>query len=81
MSKLSKIKMASLILGMNKGKHEKSNKVKKYRVKKLKIELEERVVANIDGEEIDDKIFDVEVLNKKVNIYYDQGLIDELLNA
>lgn len=75
--RLSKIKMALLILGMNKGKHEKSKNVLKYRVKHLSIKSEKEFTCNIDGEELADNQFDMEVVGK-IDILYSKNLINSV---
>ena len=76
--KMSKISMAGLILGMNKGKQENSNKIKKYQAKELIIESEKEITCNIDGEELTDKIFKIKVLNKKLRVLFNKELIDKI---
>ncbi len=75
--KMSKIKMASLILGMNKGKHEKSDKLIKVSTNKLSIKSEVETTCNMDGEELTASSFDIEVIPLGIDVYYDQNLIDE----
>ena len=76
--KLPKIGMAKLILGMNKGKHEKDERVKKYHVKELLIESEKDITCNIDGEELTDKTFKVEVDKEKLKVLFNKTLIDKI---
>lgn len=77
-NKMGKIGMATLITGMNKGKHETSSHTTKATIKKCTIEFDETVSGNIDGEKLKSRVFKVEVIPKGVQIYYDQELIDSL---
>ncbi len=76
--KMKKTMMAKLIKGMSKGLHEDSIHTTKLMVKKIKIEFNEDVSSNIDGEKLTSRVFDIEVIPKGITIYYDQGLIDEI---
>ena len=75
---LPKLKMASLILGMKKGKHENDPSVNVIKTDKLSIETKDNVTANIDGDKLTSKIFDVEVIPNGIEVFYDQHLIDEI---
>lgn len=75
---LPKLKMASLILGMKKGKHETDSNVSLIRTKKLTIESPEEFECNIDGDKLKDKKFEIEVIPNGIEVYYDQHLIDEI---
>ena len=76
--KLPKIGMAFLILGMNKGKHDKSKKVQKFHTKKICIESEKVITCNIDGEELTDQKFNIELVGK-INIFYQKELIRSMI--
>lgn len=78
-SKMSKVHMASLILGMKNAKHEKSPKVKKIHTKKLRIESEKMISCNMDGEAYTAKVFDIELIPKGVEIYHDSKIIQKVL--
>ena len=75
---LPKLKMASLILGMKKAKHETDPNVSLIRTNKLTIESPNEFECNIDGDKLKDNKFDIEVIPKGIEIYYDQHLIDEI---
>jgi len=77
-NKMKKLMMAKLIAGMNKGLHETSLHTTKEQLKELKIEFQEEVSSNIDGEKLTSKKFDIKVIPKGITIYYDQSLIDEV---
>ena len=76
--KLKKLKMASLILGMKKSKHENDPAVTLVKTNKLTIECDDEVLANIDGDKIESNKFDIEVIPNGIEVYYDQHLIDEI---
>lgn len=76
--KLNKIDTAKLILGMNKGKHETSKKVKKIPTTNLIITSPKEVECNLDGELIVDKRFDISIIPDGIEVYYDQKLIDDI---
>ena len=75
---MSKLKMAKLLLGMKKGKHEKDSLVKVIKTRKVYINTYKDVKCNIDGDILTDRIFDIEVIPKGIKIYYDQELIDDI---
>ena len=75
---MSKLKMAKLLLGMKKGKHEKDSLVKVIKTRKVYINTYKDVRCNIDGDILTDRIFDIEVIPKGIKIYYDQELIDDI---
>jgi len=79
-SKMNKINMARLILGMKDGKHEKSKKLKKVSTDKLTIISEKPITCNMDGEELTSDKFEIEVIPRGIEVYYDQSLIDEFIN-
>lgn len=78
--KLSKLNTIRLILGMNKGRQENSKKIKKIPTTHLTIISPKDVECNLDGELIVDKRFDISIIPKGIDIYYDQALIDEVEN-
>jgi YegS/Rv2252/BmrU family lipid kinase len=78
-SKMSKINMARLILGMKDGKHETSKKLKKVSTDKLTIISEKPITCNMDGEELTSDKFEIEVIPRGIEVYYDQSLIDEFI--
>ena len=78
--KMPKLKMAGLLLGMKKGKHENSEYLKVLKSKKVYIESPTDIKCNIDGDVIEAKKFYVELIPKGIKVYYDQELIDEITN-
>ena len=73
--------MAKLILGMKKGKHETNKSLRVLRSKKVFIESPKRITCNIDGDKLSDTRFDIEVIPKGIRVYYNQELIDKVLNG
>jgi len=78
--KMSKIKILILILGINKGKHEDSKKIRRIRCNKLLIESNKIIDANIDGETISSKKFNIEVIKDGIELYYNYDLVDTILH-
>ena len=44
------------------------------------IRSNKEITCNIDGEQLTDKKFEINLINKGMQIYYDQELIDALLS-
>ena len=65
-----------MILAMKNGKHEKYKRVHKYQTNKLTLLSDVMISSNIDGEILEAKKFNVEIINKKVTIYFNRDLID-----
>lgn len=78
---MSRLKIAKLLLGMKKGKHENDPKVKVIKAKKVFINAFKTITCNIDGDTISDRTFNIEVIPKGIKVYYDQELIDEITNV
>jgi len=76
---LSKILLPSLILKMKKGKHEGSSYIKKIQTNEITIKSKEKIVCNIDGEEIENNVFNIKLIGKAVVIYNNKELINKIL--
>lgn len=72
----NKLNIMNMILSMKKGKHEKYKKIHKYQSNKLTLISKEPINSNIDGEELESRKFNIEVLDSKINIYFNKKLID-----
>lgn len=72
----NKLNIMKMILAMKNGKHEKYKRVHKYQTNKLTLLSDVIVSSNIDGEILEAKKFNVEIINKKVTIYFNRDLID-----
>ena len=76
--KLNKLAMIKLILKMKDGKHEDSKRLQKYITNKLHIKSPKTFICNIDGENLEANEFDIELIPKSINIYYNEDLIQHL---
>lgn len=74
--KINKFRMINLILKMRDGKHTQEKEVQHYETTKLTIKSPKKIVANIDGEELESTQFDIEIIKNGIEIYYDKKLID-----
>jgi len=74
----NKLSMIKLILNMKKGKHLNSNKIRILNTSKIKISSDENITANIDGEDITSKKFDIELIKNGIDIYFDKEMILKL---
>lgn len=78
--KLNKISMIKLILQMKKGQHEESKRIEKIVTDKLSIKSPIKITCNIDGEQLRDKRFNIELIKDGITIYYDENMIQALKN-
>ena len=76
---LKKREMLGLILNLNKGIQEKDKRIEKIKIKKVIIEGDSDITCNIDGEEYTSNRFEIEILSKKIKIFFDKNLINMLL--
>lgn len=76
---LPKLKMAKLILGMEKGLHEKSNNVTKISTDSLTVKFNDKFKCNIDGEILEDNVFKVNILPNNIKLYNNQELVKKLI--
>ena len=77
--KVNKLKMAKLILSMKNGNHLNKEDIEMISTRKMTIESNNIVNANIDGDKISSKKFDIELIKDGIEIYYNQELIDKVL--
>ena len=77
--KVNKLKMVNLILKMKEGNHLNEKEVHHYQTNKMIIKSPTSFVANIDGEELFDRRFEIEVLKDGIMLYYDKSLIDSII--
>ena len=78
--KMDKASMLGLILGMKKGKHENSSKVKKIQAEELIIKSNKVTDCNIDGERLEADTFNIKIIKSGIGVYYNKELTDEILN-
>ena len=76
--KVNKIKMAKLILKMKDGNHLNEKEIHHYQTPKISIKSPESFVANVDGEEMFDRKFEMEVIKDGIMLYYDKSLIESI---
>ncbi len=76
--KVNKIRMAQLILKMKDGNHTKEKEIHHYQTNKITIKSPESIVANVDGEEMFDRKFEMEVIKDGIMLYYDKSLIESI---
>jgi len=76
--KINKLKTAKLIMSMKKGEHEKSKDITKYQTNKLTVRSKDIIDCNIDGEVLSSKEFNIELIEKGIEVYYDKYLINEV---
>lgn len=74
--KLNKLSMIKLILKMKKGQHEDSKQLKYFKTNKITIKSPIKFKCNIDGEELYDKDFEIELIPDGLTLYYNQDMID-----
>lgn len=68
---ISKLKIFMLIFKLLNGTHTNNKLVNYNKIKKLSIYSENHILCNIDGEIIKDKKFEIEILDKNINLEYD----------
>lgn len=76
--KLNKLSMINLILKMKNGKHQDSDKLKYFRTNKITLKSPKKITCNIDGEELTDDTFNIELIPKGIKIYYNVELLNYL---
>lgn len=77
--KVNKLRMVNLILKMKEGNHLNEKEVHHYQTNKMIIKSPTSFVANIDGEELFDRRFEIEVSKDGIMLYYDKSLIDSII--
>jgi YegS/Rv2252/BmrU family lipid kinase len=74
---MNKLALIKVILGLKKGKHENSSKTHYFQTDKLIIESEKPLSCNYDGEKLTSKIFNIEIMPKALELYYNKELQEE----
>ena len=77
--KMNKLKIIALILKLKKGKHEGKRRVHKFRTNHIELEIEEEVTFNVDGEQLTNNKFIIDILPKAISVYNDNEFIDEII--
>ena len=63
---------------MKDGNHLEEKEVKHVQSDKITIKSSEGILANIDGEELYDRKFEIEVIKDGIMLYYDKSLIESI---
>jgi YegS/Rv2252/BmrU family lipid kinase len=77
--KTDRFNMMRLIAGIKYAFHENSNKVRKIQTNELKITSLNEIASNIDGEVLTSNSFDIKIIPKGIEVYYNQTLIDKII--
>lgn len=77
--KMPKLSMVPLILKVKKGKHEGNVRIHKYRTTHVEVEFEEDTLFNVDGEQMKDKKFVIDLLPKKIILHNDKEFVEEVM--
>ncbi|MBO5414623.1 MAG: diacylglycerol kinase family lipid kinase [Bacilli bacterium] len=75
-----KVKIPGLVLKVKDGKHESSKYVRHFKTDRIKIKSPSLVIAEIDGEVIEEKEFDIKLLDQKIVIYHNNDFVNECLD-
>ena len=78
--KATKYDMVKLITSMKDALHLESPKVNLYQTKEVTIKTDAPISSNIDGEELNSNIFKIKLIEKGIDVYYDQELIDAIIS-
>lgn len=77
--KMSKLKMILLLLKLKKGMHEGKRRVHKFRSNHIELELEQKIIFNIDGEKLEGQKFVIDLLPKTLKVYNDPEFVKEIM--
>ena len=78
---MSKLKMIPLLLKMKKGKHEGKKRVHKFRSNHIELELDQKIIFNIDGEKLEGQKFVIDLLPKTLKVYNDPEFVKEMMEG
>ena len=73
--KMAKPKIIPLFLKLRSGKHEGKRRIHKFRTNHIKLELDEEITFNVDGEKVVGKKFIIDVIPKAINVYNDPEFV------
>lgn len=79
-TKTNKYNMAKMITSMKTAMHLYYPEISIVQTKKLVLKSPTIISANVDGEELRSKKFEIEIIEKGVEVYYDQDLINQIIN-
>ncbi len=75
---MNKLSLVKYMLGMKDGKHEANPKTTHLQTTKLMVESDNEIACNYDGEKMTSKTYNIEILPKSLELYYDKDLQNEL---
>lgn len=78
--RLSKLVIPKLLLKLKKGKHEEDDRVHHFRTKELQVNSQVPIRFNVDGETVTGTSFNIKILPRAVNIYYNAELEKNFLS-
>lgn len=79
--KMAKPKIIPLFLKLRSGKHEGKRRIHKFRTNHVKLELDEEITFNVDGEKVKGKKFIIDVIPKAVNVYNDPEFVKLIVDT
>lgn len=77
--KMLKAKMLPLLVSLSRGKHEKSSSIKRFQETKVRVESDEKLSFNVDGELMRGTEFDIEMHKGAIKVFNDKELINEII--
>ncbi len=78
--KTDRFNMMRLIAGIKYAFHENSPKVRKIQTNELKITSDIEISSNVDGEVFTSKSFEIKLIPKGIQVYYNQDLIHKIID-
>lgn len=79
--KMAKPKIIPLFLKLRRGKHEGKRRIHKFRTNHVKLELDEEVTFNVDGEKVKGKKFIIDIIQKAINVYNDPEFVKLIVDT
>ena len=79
--KMAKPKIIPLFLKLRSGKHEGKRRIHKFRTNHVKLELDEEITFNVDGEKVIGKKFIIDVIPKAINVYNDPEFVKLIVDT
>ena len=79
--KMAKPKIIPLFLKLRSGKHEGKRRIHKFRTNHVKLELDEEITFNVDGEKVKGKKFIIDIIPKAVNVYNDPEFVKLIVDT
>lgn len=79
--KMAKPQIIPLFLKLRNGKHEGKRRIHKFRTNHIKLELDEEITFNVDGEKVVGKKFIIDVIPKAINVYNDPEFVKLIVDT